>query len=120
MAVFNASNEGKNLRYTSSILLGKSLDLFIVTNSKDLYTSLSTKRKSIDRSIHADINLIQYAFETGYINNIVGIPGATNTADSDTKKDICIAEPLRIMLHSAILTFDFRNAKSRTGNRSFW
>lgn len=44
LAVGDAIDEDKNLPDTINLLLDKSLDLTVVTDSKDLYTSLSTQQ----------------------------------------------------------------------------
>lgn len=111
LTVCAAIDEGKNLHETVNILLGKSLDLTIVTNSKDLYTSLLTQKNSIDWSICADVNIISYEFETGFVTNIVWIRGSTNPADPAPEQDSALAETLCVMLHSGILPVDFSKAK---------
>lgn len=112
-------DEGKTTRDTINMVIGNSLDLTVVTDSKDLYTFLSTKRNSVDRSICADANIITYEYETGSIDSVVWIRSSTNHAKEATKKDSALTEPLRLMLHSRIIPFHFSNAKYRFTNRTF-
>lgn len=77
---------------------------------KRSFTSLFSQQNAIDRALRADVNIILYEFETGYVNNVVGIPGSANRADPDIKKDMALAEPLLTMLQSGIIPFYFRKA----------
>lgn len=64
LAAGEAIDEGKVLRATFELLLDISIGLIVVVDSKDLYTSLSTQRNCVDRSIRADVNCIGLDFET--------------------------------------------------------
>ena len=101
------------------------MDLIVVLDSKDLYTSLSTQRKSIDRSVRADVNYIRYQFEISNANRICWIPGRLNLADPGTKPDSplihCIkglsgfdkaCQALQLLLFSGILPFGFPQMES--------
>lgn len=68
LAASEAIDEGKVLKKAFSVLFGFTVPLIIVIDSKDLYTSLSTQRNSIDRSIRADVNIIRFDFEIGNVN----------------------------------------------------
>lgn len=46
------------------------IDLFIVIESKDLFTTLFTQRKSINRSNHRDVAVIRYKFETKTVSEM--------------------------------------------------
>lgn len=50
-------NVGKTIPQIYSLLLCLQVDLVIVADSKDLYTTLTTRRKSVDRSIRGDMVL---------------------------------------------------------------
>ena len=88
------------------------MELIVVLDSKDLYTSLSTQRKSIDRSVRADVNYIRYQFEISNANRICWIPGRLNLADPGTKPDSPLIQALQLLLFSGILPFGFPQMES--------
>lgn len=63
------------------MLLQVTIDLLIVVDPKDLYTTLTTKRQSIDCSIRGDIEVIRYEFEMRNVAKVVWIPGEANPAE---------------------------------------
>lgn len=83
------------LKDVCALLLGVEVELFVVLDSCDLFTSLSTQRKSADRSVPADVNYIRYMFETEKANRFSGIPGHLDLADPVTKPDKPITKPLQ-------------------------
>lgn len=52
-------DEAKVLKAALSLLLGIKVKLLLIVDSRDLYTSLSTRINSIDRSMCADVNVIR-------------------------------------------------------------
>lgn len=68
LAAGDGIDEGQMLTRTLSSICGVDVRLIVALDSKDLFTSLSTQRQSIDKSIRADANVIRYAFERGYVN----------------------------------------------------
>lgn len=74
-----------------SLVLGSSIPLHIVLNSKDLYTSLSTKCNSVDKYIRADVICIQSNFERRNVERIIWAPVKLNLADPGTKCDTPVA-----------------------------
>ena len=85
-----------------------------VVDSKDLYSSLSTQRQSIDKSIRGDVSMIRYYFETGVLSQVVWIPGKVNLADVGTKPDSPLTTALQHCLASGTLPFDFEKSEARS------
>lgn len=77
----------KALSKAYSELLGKDVELRLCVCSKDLFTSLSTKKSSIDNSIRGDVGCIRYEFQIGAVQDTSSIPGTTNLADPLTNRD---------------------------------
>lgn len=84
LAAFEVIDEEKTLKTALSNLLLIPVLLVIIVDSKDLYTSLSTRRNSIDRSIRADVNYIRFQYKIGNIDEICWLPGSINLADPGT------------------------------------
>lgn len=63
------------------------IKLRIFVDSNDLFTSLSTQRLSIDRSIRGDVEPIRFEFQTSAVQNIGWVPAKINLTDVLTKKD---------------------------------
>lgn len=118
IAVSEAIDEGKVIKNASSQLLGIDVPLIVATDSKDLYSSLSTQRNSIDKSIRADVNVIRFEFETMAVNTMVWIPGKCNPADPGTKRDSPLAEVLQLMLFTGKIPLSFEEIESTSSNRS--
>ena len=107
LAAGEAIDEGIMLKRTFSLLLDLSVELIFILDSKDLYTSLSTQRQSIDRSVRADVNYIRYQFEVGNANRICWVPGRLNLADPGTKPDSPLTQALQLLRYSGKLPFGF-------------
>ena len=82
-------------------LLNIEIGLNIIVDSKDLYTTLSTCKNSIDRSIRGDVSVIRYEFEAKNITAMSCIPGKTNLADAYTKQNSPLVQPLQNILHES-------------------
>ena len=111
LAVGKAIDESLIIKAAFEKLVGIEVELNIIVDSKDLFTSLSTCRVPEDKSIRADVQLIRYCFETKKIENIIWIPGAVNPADPLTKKDSPILESLQIMLYQGEIPLDLSREK---------
>ena len=70
LAAGEGIDDGVVLKRAYALLLDVDVDLIVALDSKDLYSSLSTQRKSIDRSVRSDVNFIRYQFETRQANRI--------------------------------------------------
>ena len=78
LAVGEAIDEGKVVKATLSELLGISLKLMVLTDSKDLYNSLSTQQNATDRSVRADVmsfgsssRLMQWTSLCGFLERLI-------------------------------------------------
>lgn len=118
IAVGEAIDDGKTLKSALTALLGISVQLVVVTDSKDMYTSLSTQRNSVDKSIRSDVNLIRFEFETNSVNTVIWIPGKTNPADCATKRDSPLTDMLRLMLLTGKLPMSFESFEATSSSRS--
>lgn len=107
LAAGEGIDEGKVIAAAYSELLDMDIRVRLCVDSKDLFTSLSTQRNSIDRAIRADVGCIRYEFQTGAVEKISWIPGNTNLADPLTKKDSSLTDTLRLTLFSGRLCMDF-------------
>lgn len=58
LAASEAIDGGQLLKSALSLLLGMPVPLYIIVDSRDLYISLSTRHKSIDKSIRAKLNVV--------------------------------------------------------------
>lgn len=84
-AASKAIHEGKILKNACTVFLGMKIELFIAFDSCNLFTSLSTLRDSVDKSIQADVNCINYEYEVGHSDEIIWIPEKVNLTDPSTK-----------------------------------
>lgn len=87
LAASESIDEGKCLKRPAALLFGIDISIIIALDSRDLYTSLSTQRNSIDNLIRADINVLRYEFETKNVNEMVWIPGCVILTDTGIKTD---------------------------------
>lgn len=81
LAAAEGIDEGKTVAATYSELLGMAVKLQVCVDSKDLYSTLSTQRNSVDRSIRGDVGAVRFDFMTGLVDKITWIPGKANLAD---------------------------------------
>ena len=116
LAAAEAIDEGKTLKSTLTSVLQIDVPFYLVVDTKDLYTSLSTKKNSIDKSIRADVNVIRYEFETQNVNKIFWIPGSTNISDPGTKPKSSLSELLKITMATGILQIDLEKQESKSSN----
>lgn len=75
LAAAEGIDEGKAISLAYSELMDMEIKFKLCVDSRDLFTSLSTQRNSIDRSIRGDVACITYEFETGTVESISWIPG---------------------------------------------
>lgn len=79
------------------------MKLQLCVDSKDIFTSLSSKLNSIDRSIQSDVAFIWFEIHVGPVDKIKWIPGRLNLADVLTKPDIPLTGLLRLALYTSKL-----------------
>lgn len=119
LAAGEAIDEAKCIAHAYSELLGMHTGIRLCVDSKDLFSSLSTQRNSIDRSIRADVACIRYEFQVRNIEEITWIPGKLNLADVLTKKDSAISEALQLTLFKGRLTLPFESfAESKSSSKN--
>eukprot|EP00171_Calliarthron_tuberculosum_P001292 IDg1292t1 len=114
LAAGEAIDMGKTIVKSYERLLNVKVDNLIVVDTKDLYSSLSTCRNSIDKSIRADVSVIRYEFETKNISRMVWIPGKCNLADAGTKPNSPLTNALQLMMFSGELPIDFSDHEFKT------
>lgn len=71
--IFAASeriDEEKTIAKAYSELLDMDIKLRLFVDSKDLFTSLSTQRSSIDKWIRGDVSCVRHEFQTGAVDRI--------------------------------------------------
>lgn len=71
LAAVEAINEDKILATTYSELLDMRIGIHLCLCSDDLFSSLSTQRNFIDRSIRADVDCIRYQFQLANVNKVL-------------------------------------------------
>lgn len=109
LAAGEAIDEVKSIAHAYSELLDRHIDIHLCVDSKNLFSSRSTQRNSIDRSIRADVACIRYEFQVGNVDEITWIPGKLNLADVLTKKDSMLSEALQLTLYTGRLTLPFED-----------
>lgn len=74
------------------------IPLYVVVDSKDLFTKLSTRKISIDKAIRPHVKCIRAEFETGNIANVIWVPGNISIADPETKTNSALSEIQKLTL----------------------
>lgn len=110
LAAAEGIDEEKMLAATYSEFLGVQVKLRVYIDSKDLFSSLSTQRVSVDRSIRSDVSCIRYEFQTGNVNELSWITGKLNLSDPLTKADSSLTESLQLLLSTGHLWIDIKSA----------
>lgn len=100
-------DEGKIVRNAYYELLDVHVKLFVCVDSEDLFSSISTQKNSVDKSIRGDVAGIRFEFEGITVDSVPEFPGSTNLADPLTKKDSSLTETLRLTLSTGRLCTDF-------------
>lgn len=113
-------DEAKSIAHTYRELLNMDISVQLCVDSKDLFTSLSTQRNSIDRSIRADVACIRFEFQVGCVDKITWIPGKINLADVLTKTDSPLLEALQLTLFNGRLNIDFQqSAETKSAAKNY-
>lgn len=118
MAAGEGVDIGKILTQVYKTLLHAAINLIVVVDSKDLYTTLTTQRQSIDRSIRGDVGVIRFEFEVKNITEVMWIPGKLNPADVGTKFDSPLIPAVSQLLSTGLLPFSVDEAESCASDRS--
>lgn len=72
LAPSEAIDEGKMLGSAMSCLVGLSLLLIVLSDSRDLFNLLSSLRKLVGKLIRADGNRIRYEYKMGNATKLYG------------------------------------------------
>ena len=99
LASAEAIDEAKMISHAFSEIMNMNIGVHLCVDSKDLFTSLSTQRNSIDRSIRGDVASIRFEFQVGNVNKISWIPGKINLADPLTNKDSQLTDALLVFMY---------------------
>ena len=118
LAASEVIDEGKTLKAALSALLMIRVPLIVAVDSKDLYTSLSTRRNSIDKSIRAAVNVIRFEYEVGNVDVMCWLPGSVNPADPGTKTNSPLIQVLQLLMHSGSIPHDLSRHETRSFDRS--
>lgn len=97
-------------------ILGVPVNLWQLVDSKDLYTSLSTQRQSIDKSVRNDVNCIRFTYET-VLDVFAWIRGNVNIADVGTKKNSALTDALSVILATGKFDIDISCIETRSNIR---
>lgn len=106
-------DEGKILRNVYQDVLGISVNLDNVVDSTDLWTTLSTCRDSLDKSIRGNDGRIRCEFETKQVSKMIWVPGTVNLSDPVTKPNSPLCSTLQLMLFSGEIPISFDQAQER-------
>lgn len=87
LAAGDAVDIGKILEKAYATILQGQVDLVIVVDTKDIYTTLSTQRELLDKSIRRDVGVIRFEIETKTVAEFVWILRKLIFVDNDTKFD---------------------------------
>lgn len=90
----------------------------MIVDYKKFYTSLFTRRNSIDRSICADVNIIRFEYEVITIDVVRWILGTVKLADHGTNTDSPICQLLQVLMHFGKIPLDLSRHESRCHDRS--
>lgn len=120
LATTEAIDEVKMICNAYREILRIKIETQICVDSKDLFTSLSTQRNSIDRSMRNDVSCIRFKFQVGSLDKITWLPGKLNLADALTKQDSPLTEALRLTLYTGRLQLEFeRNTETKTTEKNY-
>ena len=120
IAAAEAIDDAKTVAATYSEVLSMDVRVKLCVDSKDLFTSLSTQRNSVDRSIRGDVASIRFEYQVGNVSDIIWIPGKTNLADALTKTDSPLTSALILTLFSGKLSIDYSESESKSSiNRNY-
>lgn len=98
-----------------SILLSKRLELAVLVDSEDSFTSPVFRRNSIEKSTQADVNVIRFKYEVGSVDTMGWLPGYVNLADPSTNKHSSLWQALQLLMYPGRIPIDL----SRTYSRHF-
>ena len=120
LASSEAIDEAKGIAHAYSEILNIDVRVHLCVDSKNLFTSLSTQRNSVDRSIRGDVACIRFEFQVGNLDQITWIPGKTNLADALTKRDSPLTDALQLTLFSGLLNISYEEcAETKSAEKNY-
>lgn len=120
MAATKGNDEGKFIAQAYSEILNTDIKMRLCFDSKDLFTSLSTRRNSIDRSILSGVSCIRFEFHTGSVDKISWVPGNVCLEGPLTKNDSQITDLLHLSLFTGRFFVDIEKvSESNSSEKNF-
>ena len=120
LAATEGIDERKTIAKAYSELMDMDIKMQLCVDSKDLFTTMSTQRNSIKRSIRGDFSSIPFEFQTGNVHKISWVPSNVNLADPLTKKNSQITDLLQLTMFTAQLCVDLDQvAETKSYEKSF-
>lgn len=95
-----------------SMVLRIRILLHLMIDCKNLYTSLSSKKNHIEKSIRADMNCFRLEFQRFNVVRIIWVPWKINPADTGTMSDILFAWALQLPMVDGRLAHRFVAAEA--------
>lgn len=113
LAARDVNDVNKVLKLALSHQLGINVPLIVAVYRKDLFTSLSMQRKSIDRSICADASIIRFEFKVLNFNDFVWVRRTSNLADRSRKLNSSITYALQLTVSQGTFALDYITPESK-------
>lgn len=121
LAAGESIDEGNTISSAYSEIVGHKIELSLCVDSKEIFTSVSTQRNSIDKSIRADVASIRFEFQTRTLDKISWIPGRVNLADPLKNKNCSITDLLQLILFTGRLSIYLKEvADTKITNPKSW
>lgn len=96
VAAREAIDERNMLARNMSSIVNVRIPVIVALDRGDLFTSHSTQRNSVNKSIRCDFNVIRYEFDGRNVAKFVWNPGNQNLADPGSKIDSPLRSALRL------------------------
>lgn len=113
LAASEAIDELMMLKNALDAIFEVRVHTYVLIDSKDLYSTLSTQKNSVDRSVRAAVNCIRFTYETEL--DVLGwISGQVNIADVGTKENSPLTDALVLMLATGRITVDLSSQETKS------
>lgn len=106
------------LREAFSTIFGTEVQTMVIFDSKDLRHALSSKRNTMDKYVHPDVNCIKIYFET-VIHVYSQIYGSLKPAEGGTKIKSALTENLPLILETGMLQIGFTECEFCNQDKSY-
>lgn len=87
-------------------------------DSKSLYPFLSTQYHSVDKSIRADLDCIQFECKVDCVSMTQRLPGSVSLEDPGTKDDIHLCQEMDVLIHTREIKIAMTKHESGQFSRS--